>query len=632
MTKKRKKKDNSDTETSIFQEPPKPSFTVVKTSLKSIIKDYQHNFPILNNLVLKCNEIVTRTYQIIRLYTLYKFGRQEQLPKLDKDTILYFIRACGTRAKQGRQAKNKAFECELDAFYQNEFGPLINKSKFDLKNKSYLTPYLAQQIQTAFNNNLKEHFITRIRRFMNILKPEDDLDKSGFNRIKNLILLDKLDQIPEVYQEWSRTIRDDYLPETCEKCFGYDVKVNPEKYLYYFLKMNKEIERRNNLVKGDNNLTGEEKRIRIKRLFQPVPLRNSVIPSYITIDTNVILSLFKKEGESGMNKKTKRYKNYIWDKIFRTGKKVMQRKGYEYKTVLTDGIGVSICFQRVGRRYGERDLVEIDGDGGPYIDQLSTSDLETCKSKRLVSIDPGKSNMVFMANERGDKLRYTASQRRRESLRKRCNAIILRNKRKEGVIEKETGLSSYNSKTVDYLSFKEYLKEKTQLNDQVKGFYEAKLYRKLKWRTSVYKRKSEDNFLNQVEEKYGDRDSLLLCYGNWSNNRQMRGVMPTMGVGLRRVIGKRFQVVLVDEFRSSKLCSRCEGELKNYKRLHRVLVCNGCKSSGSESEKSIFMNRDMNACMNLLRISNSWINERKRPEVFCRTPNPDLSSEGVKRD
>ena len=30
----------------------------------------------------------------------------------------------------------------------------------------------------------------------------------------------------------------------------------------------------------------------------------------------------------------------------------------------------------------------------------------------------------------------------------------------------------------------------------------------------------------------------------------MKGIMPTMGVGLRRIIGKKFNVVLVDEFRN----------------------------------------------------------------------------------
>ena len=34
------------------------------------------------------------------------------------------------------------------------------------------------------------------------------------------------------------------------------------------------------------------------------------------------------------------------------------------------------------------------------------------------------------------------------------------------------------------------------------------------------------------------------------------------------------------------------------------------------------MNRDMNACMNMLYISKSWIQLQTRPAEFCRTPNP----------
>uniref|UniRef100_A0A6C0C368 Uncharacterized protein n=1 Tax=viral metagenome TaxID=1070528 RepID=A0A6C0C368_9ZZZZ len=43
------------------------------------------------------------------------------------------------------------------------------------------------------------------------------------------------------------------------------------------------------------------------------------------------------------------------------------------------------------------------------------------------------------------------------------------------------------------------------------------------------------------------------------------------------------------------------------------------------------MNRDMNACMNMLHISKSWIQLKMRPEQFCRTSNPDFSFEEVKR-
>ena len=207
-----------------------------------------------------------------------------------------------------------------------------------------------------------------------------------------------------------------------------------------------------------------------------------------------------------------------------------------------------------------------------------------------------------MLDENKTKLRYTCCQRRMESLRKRGNKIILREKQKNKIIEEETKLSSYNCKSVNYNEFKKYITEKTKLNNKVRDFYEKELYRKLKWRTWIYQRKSEDKFLNRVEETYGNKEDLLLCYGNWSNNKQMK-----------------FSVVLVDEFRTSKLCSRCNCELEHYNNLHRVLVCRNCKSSGSESKNTTFMNRDMNACMNMLHISNSWINSKIRPENFCRT-------------
>ena len=108
--------------------------------------------------------------------------------------------------------------------------------------------------------------------------------------------------------------------------------------------------------------------------------------------------------------------------------------------------------------------------------------------------------------------------------------------------------------------------------------------------------------------------------------------MPTKGVCLRRTIEKRLNVVLVDEFKTSKLCSKCNCELENYNNLHRILVCRSCKSSGSESKNTTFMNRDMNACMNMLHISNSWIQSKIRPGRFCRTSDPDFSLEEVKQD
>jgi transposase len=101
----------------------------------------------------------------------------------------------------------------------------------------------------------------------------------------------------------------------------------------------------------------------------------------------------------------------------------------------------------------------------------------------------------------------------------------------------------------------------------------------------------------------------------------MKYIMPTMGKGLRRIIEKRFDVVMIDEYKTSKLCSKCHTELKNWNNHHRILCCNGC--SGSESKNSTFINRDINACVNIMNLCKDWITHKRRNEVFQRNFNND---------
>ena len=641
MKSKWKEKDKK-TSRSPFEQKERSPFITVKTSLKSILKNYEVNFPRINQLVIECNEIVVRTYQLIRLYILHQYYQNEPVPHLDKDMILYFIRAGGVRSKQGAKASNRQLEEELDHFYETEFQPYLQKEKYNLVNKSYLTPYLAQQIQTGFNNNLKVHFLTRIRRFMNLTKPYElttDDEKHVFNKVKTLILLDQHDKIPEQYKPWSQQIKDTYLPSTYEKCYGYDVKIYPEKYLFYTIKMNQVIEEQNAQIQQNNQLSEENKRIQTRRVFQPIPLRSTIIPSYVTLDVNVILSLFGEAGEKQMNQQTKLNRDYLWSKIFRTEKSVMKMKGYEYKTIQTDGIGVSICFQKIGRKYQHFDPINTEDNNTdpPYLDELSEEDLEKCKRRKLVADDPGKQSMAYMMDEDHKTLRYSVSQRRKESRSKRCRHISKHEKIINHVQEQESQLSDQNSKTVNYQKFKDYIRAKTQLNDRLKDFYQRELFRKMKWRTWIYRRKSEDMFLNQIEATYGKREEIMICHGNWSQTKQMKNTMPAMGIGLRRLIAKRFDLFLIDEFRTSKLCHLCHQELTKYKdpkhqSVYRLLVCPHCLSNGSESKNTYFFNRDANACRNFLYLSRSWMKNRIRPDAYCRKPDPDLQPQNVSLD
>ena len=90
------------------------------------------------------------------------------------------------------------------------------------------------------------------------------------------------------------------------------------------------------------------------------------------------------------------------------------------------------------------------------------------KERNIVGCDPGKHSLVYMMDKNGKKLQYTASQRKIESYGKRNQRILLQEKKKHTIIEKETRLSMQNSKSVNYDKFKMYLVEKDKLNKETK--------------------------------------------------------------------------------------------------------------------------------------------------------------------
>jgi hypothetical protein len=74
------------------------------------------------------------------------------------------------------------------------------------------------------------------------------------------------------------------------------------------------------------------------------------------------------------------------------------------------------------------------------------------------------------------------------------------------------------------------LVEKNKLNKQVSEFYQKDTWRKMKFRQYSYGKKSIDNFLNKIQETFGS--NILIGYGNWSRDTQMKHFMPTMNKGL----------------------------------------------------------------------------------------------------
>jgi hypothetical protein len=608
MVKKKKLKD----EFKEFRNNDKYAYKTLKIPLKSILLNRDLVQPVINNLVFEMNDLMIHSYQFIRLYVLNCYTNNSALPEIDNTFILYCIKSLGIRDNRGQKGKDTGLLEKLDTFYKTEYQPLLNHKKTNLKNTTFLLPYLATQIHTSLHNNFQEHFIQHFLRFINKTTNEITEDKSILFKFKNqLIRLDN--ETDTIFNDWKTAHLSHILPTEIKKSVNYDIKVRPFDYLKGMLYMNSVLEKME------------------YKLFQPLPLRNNIIPKHIIIDTASLINLFCPEIDKDGNKSkkgellshVKDNQHDLWNVFLDLKNKIFKNKHYQFHNqIQTDGISCSLLFIRKDlkdKKWGCRVpvLEEQDFYG---IEDLSKEQLDTLKNRNIVGCDPGKHSLVYMMDKNGNKLQYTASQRKIESYGKRNQRILLQEKKKHKITEKETQLSVQNSKSVDYDKFKIYLVGKDKLNKEVSKFYEKETWRKIKFRQYSYGKKSIDNFLNKIQETFGS--NILIGYGNWSRDTQMKHFMPTMNKGLRKQIHKRYDTITMNEFNTSKKCCDCYNEMKHYrdkknKEVYRLFVCSNCVSC--QNKQNVYRTRDANSAVNIMNLTTCWINNQTRPEEFSRT-------------
>jgi hypothetical protein len=477
-----------------------------------------------------------------------------------------------------------------------------------LKNTTFLLPYLATQIHTSLHNNFQEHFIQHFLRFINKTTNQITEDKSILFQFKNKCL--SLEETDIIFDDWKNIHLPNILPTEIKKSIHYDIKVRPFEYLKGMLYMNSVLEK-------------EE-----SKLFQPLPLRNNIIPKHIILDTASLINLFcpEKDKDGNRTKKgellsnVKENQNEVWGNFLDMKNKIFKNKYYQFHNqIQTDEISCCLLFIRKDlkdKKWGSRVPVLQEQDFY-NIEDLSIEQLDTLKERNIVGCDPGKHSLVYMMDKQGNKLQYTASQRKIESYGKHNQRILLHERSKHKIIEKETRLSIQNSKSVNYDKFKMYLVEKNKLNKETTDFYKKEVWRKMKFRQYSYGKKSIDTFLNKIKETFGE--NILIGYGNWSRSSQMKYTMPTMNKGLRKLIHKKYDTITINEFYTSQKCCECRKELNHYKdkngeEIYRLFTCSNCVSC--ENKNVVFRTRDKNSAINILNLTECWINNQTRPVEF----------------
>jgi hypothetical protein len=606
-----------------FRSDDKSAYTTIKTTLKSVLRNHKEVQPVITNLVFEMNDLMIHSYQFIRLYILYCYTNNQLLPEINDRFILYCIKTLGVRSNQGAKSQNTELLETLQEFYKKEYQPLFNHEKTQLKNTSYSLPYLATQMHTSLSKNIQERFIQHFRRFIDKTTKNITKDKAILFKFKKQ-LIECNDETATIFDDWKYIHLHNILPENINKLsVYYDVKVKPFDYLKGMLYMN-------NILEKEGH-----------KLFQPLSLRNSIIPKHIILDTATIVSFFCPENKkkSTLLKQIKENQYDVWNNLLNLQHKTFKSKYYQFHhQIQTDGISCSLLFIRndlKDKKWGNK-IPTLQEQDFHNIEDLSTEQLDTLKDRNIVGCDPGKHSLVYMMDKQGNKLQYTASQRKIENYGKKNERILLQEKKRNNIIEKETCLLSKNSKSVDYEKFKEFLVGKDKLNKETTEFYKRDVWRKMKFRQYSYGKKSIDVFLNKIKETFGE--NILIGYGNWSRSTQMKHIMPTMNKGLRKLIHNKYDTITINECYTSQKCCECCEDLKHHtntkvkyhknkkgKEIYRLFCCSNCVSS--KNKNGVFRTRDKNSAVSIMKLTKEWIETQSRPSEFCfqHPPSPCIT-------
>ena len=717
------------------EEPPddNESYRTTKTSFLDILytssaEQLQSEF---KNLSGRCTPLAKDGYLFMNLYATIQFEQGNRPPIINKKFVLDCFKIIGFCNKRPSDA---GILRELKLFYAEHFAPLFQGGhiKHDLRNISHITPYIAQTMATAYSNNLKEHYISRLTKCLRILanevftreiKCQNNTKEymKEYNKIKNhviwqftsAVISNELNKIPSLFKELFDRHRPYIIPRTFEKNVAYDCEVNPFNYMYptlyicsLFEQRNRPIQEQIKILKLNN---GSEKQIKelnkqLIKVFKPFPVRESCIPKYIRIDTASLIDYFEPSTRH-LQEHIKECQQRIWNKYFNLrsknfGFKRRPFKGHSFAYMIeTDGHSVSILHMKdediikkwalndkkkktraenFGKTAEEKAVLDAKRkqlkellkktrattattivpeqnnrkDILRYIDELTNGEMKDLfDGKHIVCGDPGKKFLLFLSDGI-NKLVYSRMQRDTESGARRNREILKHNKHMRGINKVEELLHDVTCRTANSSVLKEYIRIRYIVDLQVREEYEKPIYLKMAWRAQIGRWRNEDKFLDDIERVFGKKEDIILILGDHNNTNSLKNGPSTLGIGLKRLIAKRFTVFHINEFNTSQKCCNCWGNIESAemkgKEIHRLVQCKNkdcyrrdfcwdqvdyptCGVIGSESTETPkvlrnkyqvhnnFYTRDFNSCMCMLWIvHHMYYRSMKRPEQFSR--------------
>jgi hypothetical protein len=501
----------------------------------------------------------------------------------------------------------------------------------DTKGKSTLLTELSLQLSTITDNHLKLNFYKRFSKYLQLQHPDTDW-KTVYNIVNHILLSKKkfdestdmeIKQHPLVIQ-----YRTTFLNRTLDELLKYDV--------WIVLKQLREILIFNETRLMNEQETGLEYKLRTRnaRLFSMLPIKQLSNLSYMILTRQPLYYLLSKSlGEefttiinnngkplSNVNYFTETTYKQICNELFNIKYFETQLKEFHY--FMTDGKTVSIVLKKRGfEPKKRRTKLEIEKDKKEppkkkvikkQDNKIKTETKLDMKNLKLIGIDPGL-RMVFVGCKTtidpttdknhiiklSSKQYYTDIKSTRMSMK--LKKLVERNNLSN--LFSSTAPSRKTSK-IDQLSLCiETITEK--LHKLIRTLMESKA-REWKFDKYRFQQKKIVEICKMLSGKRRPEEerNVIIGWGNWSNpnNSIIRGHKRGPVKRIVKELRRWCRVETIDEFNTSKKCSKCLSDTEKMKYLQHdeMRTVNDVLRCKNEKCRTYF-DRDINGARNMLK-------------------------------
>ena len=324
-----------------FKKPPDKIITT-KCSLDKILLEPDFK-PILFDVCFRTNQIVIHTYQFLRLWLLYKYKNNLDIPVINFNTLKMAFCALTINDKGGNkpQGDNLNLLEEFEKFYQEHYKNLNYENKINGSYLSQILNSMAVDMLTNIENNIKLHFFKYLNRFVNssFKKQNNEIVEKVEKGKKTEIRKQLNKELQEIkqdflnntlnsnskYHNWINTHRNNIFYKDFVNSYEFDIQNNPQRYLKSMIYMCEQIEKLET------------------KSFQFFPLRTEITQKFCPIDTKILVDLFLRKDKQKYYDDIEKYKEPVWNMIFDIKKDIFKQSNYifDYK-IYTDGYSVSI--------------------------------------------------------------------------------------------------------------------------------------------------------------------------------------------------------------------------------------------------------------------------------------------------